>query len=306
MNISVVIPVFNSEKSLAPLVQRTIAAVRGMDATPEIILVDDASEHQNTWKECSRLSKEHKEVQAFQLSRNFGKAGAVLCGFNHCSGDYVVTIDDDLQHAPEDIPTLYQALGDHDVVIAKFRKKKHGTAKKSTSSLKSWLDRKLIGRPKGVRNGPFKLYRKEIVDAMISIKTVHPFIAALLFYVTDNVVNVDVDHHERVEGKSQFTTKKRFDSFWNLVFNNSSILLKLITMIGFLLSSLSFGAGIYYFIRKLIVQDVQSGFTTTIIVILFSSGLILLSIGVLGEYLARTISLSENKPSFIVRRKTNE
>lgn len=302
MKISVVIPVFNSDVSLQPLVDRCIATIGALGAEGEIVLVDDASENKDSWKICEDLSLK-AEVKALQLSRNFGKAGAVLCGFHECTGDFVVTIDDDLQHAPEDIKTLFETLGDADVVIARFRNKKHSGFKRLTSRLKSWLDKKLIGRPKGIKNGPFKLYRKAIVDAMIGIKSVNPFIAALLFYVTDNVVNVDVDHHPRVGGASQFTTKKRFNSFWNLVFNNSSALLKVITVIGFVLSTVSFAAGIYFFVRKLMIADVVSGFTTTIIVILFSSGLILLSVGVLGEYLARTISLAENKPSFIVKKK---
>lgn len=305
LKISVVIPVFNSDESLRPLVERCIATIVGMKGTAEIILVDDASKNKMSWSICQELSAK-PEVKAVQLSRNFGKAGAVLCGFHECTGDYVITIDDDLQHAPEDIKVLFDSLGEADVVIAKFRNKKHSSFKKLTSRWKSWLDKKLIGRPKGIKNGPYKLYRKAIVDAMISIKSVNPFIAALLFYVTDNVINVDVDHHARVGGVSQFTTKKRFNSFWNLVFNNSSALLKMITIIGITLSSLSFVAGIYFFIRKLLIQDVMSGFTTTIIVILFSSGLILLSVGVLGEYLARTISLAENKPSFIVKKKIGE
>ncbi len=276
-----------------------------MKASHEIILVDDGSENPKTWPLCEKTAQK-EGVFALQLSRNFGKAGAVLCGLKESTGDYVVTMDDDLQHAPEDIKVLFESLGDHDVVIARFRNKKHGFFKKLSSSFKSWLDRKLIGRPRGIKNGPFKLYRKPIVQAMTEIRTVNPFIAALLFFVTRNVVNVDVDHHERIGGKSQFTTGKRFNSFWNLIFNNSSALLKMITVIGFTLSLVSFGAGIYYFIRKLMIDDVVSGFTTTIIVILFSSGLIMLSIGVLGEYLARTISLAEQKPSYIVKRKAGE
>ena len=147
MKYSVVIPVYNTTHSLQELVARIEKVFRDeIKDSYEIIFIDDCSTNTDTWPTLVELKKTHPQVNVIQLMRNFGKAGAVFCGLNQASGKYTITMDDDLQHRPEDIVNLI-ANEQHDVVIGTFAQKKHSWFKKISSSIVNWFDFKLLGKP---------------------------------------------------------------------------------------------------------------------------------------------------------------
>jgi len=299
---SVVVPVFDSTESVRELAARTDRVFKDVvGASYELILVDDGSPNSETWPTLQALSEQYAEVRAIQLTRNFGKPGAVMCGFSHARGDYVITLDDDLQHRPEDIPTLI-AEQSHDVVIGELAHRKHSLVKRGLSRIKSWFDAKLIGRPKHVRMTPFKLYQAHVIRSMLTIQTPYPFVAALLLYTTRDIAMVQVEHGERKYGRSGFTYARMINSFLNLLINNSSFLLRAVSALGVLISAVSMALGLFFVLKNLIVGVPVPGWTSLIVVTLVTNGLLLFAVGVIGEYLIRVINGTERRPSFIVRQ----
>lgn len=302
-DLSVVVPVFNSDRSLFELVERFRNVLRGENVESwELIFVDDGSSNHQTWPILSELSDSIEDVRAFRLSRNFGKAGAVLCGLSHVRGAYVLTIDDDLEQRPEDFRKLWNER-EHDVVIGSFSEKAHGVLIRLSSRIKAWFDRILVGKPKDVRFTPYKLYKRYVVDSMVAMKTPYPFISALMIFVTKDIVNVEVGHARRKHGRVGFTFRKRLKQFMSLLINNSSLLLQMIALFGVGLSSVSlvYGGVVVY---RAVADDIAiAGWPSLMVAVLFIGGAILFSLGVIGEYLIRIIKGVEKKPAFIVKER---
>ena len=300
---TVLIPVYNSEKSLAELVERIKTVfIQDIKKSFEILFIDDASPNPKTWETLLSLQEKHSEIKILQLMRNFGKAGAVLCGFSEAKGEYIITIDDDLQHRPEDIPKLIEKQ-DNDIVILTFKSKKHGFSKRITSKIKSWFDYKFLKKPKHVNNSPYKLIKRDVIKNVLKIRSPYPFISGLLFFVTSNIVMVEGTHESRKYGKSDFNFKRRLKQFSNLLINNTPFLLRIIAYLGIVFSIISFFVGMFFIIKKVTVGTNASGWTSLIVLISFMSGIILFTLGVIGEYLIRIINTTENKSAFIIRKK---
>lgn len=300
---SIVIPVYNSTQSLRELAGRIDKVFRTViKDSYEIVFVDDASPNKETWKILEMLSGEYENIRCIQLMRNFGKQGAMMCAFMEVKGKFVITMDDDLQHLPEDFPLLI-AMKEHDVVMGNFENKKHSFFKKMLSSINSWFEEKLIDKPKNIRNTPFKLINAEVIKLICNIRTSHPYIPALLFFATRDVVMVNVNHMERTYESSGFTWKKMYRTFSNMLFNNSSLLLQLIAFAGIGISIFSFAFGCFFLYKKIFIGIGVPGWASLMIMLLFIGGLILFSIGVVGEYLIRIINGIESKPAYFVRKK---
>lgn len=299
---SIVVPVYNSSKSLGELVERIDRVMQECNASYEVLLIDDASPDPASWRAIAELERYHDQVRSFQMMRNFGKQAALICGFEHVKGDFVITMDDDLQHAPEEIPQLMEQR-EHDVVVARFTEKKHSLFKRLSSEIKGWFDYKLIDKPRHLKMSPFKLIRREVVEQMLRIRTAYPFIPALIFYVTRDVVNVRISHRERKYGRTTFTFRKMLKLFTYLIINNSSLVLRLVAILGVSMAVLSIGMGVYFLVRSLFVGTQYKGWTSTIVVLTTTSGMILFSIGVIGEYLIRIVTGIEARPPYVLRKK---
>ncbi len=302
MRVSIVIPVYDSPvlEELADSIEAVFRARPEDDY--EIIFVDDRSPDPRIWPTLVRLAGERERVMAVQLTRNFGQQAATLCGLREAHGEVVVTLDDDLQHDPRDIPKLL-AHADRDIVIGQFERKQHSPFKRLTSRIKGYFDRILIGKPRGIQLSSFRLLGRTVVDGVLSIRTPHPFLPALMFHVSKDVIGVPVSHVARREGRSGYTLRKLFRVFSNLLFNNSSFLLRLVGAVGISFAGLSFllaGVVIY---RKVVHSVNVQGWTSLFATLLLIGGLLLVSLGVVGEYLLRIIESSENRPTYLVRRR---
>ena len=299
---SVVIPVYNSTDSLFELVNKICLVFNtSIKATYEILLIDDCSTNMDTWKTMKSIADTNEQVTIIQLTRNFGKTGAVLCGFSNASGNYIFTMDDDLQHLPEEMPKFIEKQ-EHDVVMGIFKYKKHPLSKRITSAMKGWLERIILEKPSGIQMGPYRLHKASVVKSMIKIKTPYPFMPALLFNSTNDLVTVELTHGERKFGKSGYSFWKRFKTFSNLLINNSNLLLRLVAITGVLVACLSFILGGYYLFKYLIIGVSVPGWTTIVLFTLVLNGLVLFSLGVIGEYLIRIVRGVERRPSFLVRQ----
>jgi len=217
-------------------------------------------------------------------------------------GRWIIVMDDDLQHRPEDIEKLVE-MKSHDAVVADFpyNERQHSFSQRLSSRARNWFDSSVLGKPSHIRMSPFILIRADIAKMMLLSKHQHAYIPALLLNVTRDIVAVRASHAARKEGKSNFGFIKRLKLFSNLVFNNSSILLKGVAAMGASLSALALITGCYLIALRLLSTHYAPGWTSIAVMELFIGGAILLSLGIIGEYLVRIIQLGEQRPTYFVR-----
>lgn len=304
---SIIVPVYNSKKSLPELARRMKAVFRAMPGTTyELLFVDDGSPNAETWPTLNEIAAQDPNVRAVKLMRNFGQQAATICGLQLAVGDYIITMDDDLQHAPEDIPLLAQA-NHHDIVIGQFPQKKHGWSKRLASKIKGEFDRVILGKPKDIQLSAFRLFNRLTADAMLQlVDTPYPFIPAMMFYVTKDVVGVNITHHDRADGASGYNFFKLIKLFNNLLINNSSLLLRFIGNMGLSISFLSFVLALVFIYRKLFLKVETVGWTSLFVTVLFIGGAILFTLGIVGEYLVRIIKTVEKRPLYLIRKDTKQ
>ena len=299
---SVVVPVYNSSDQLPALCDRLTTSLQCCcEDNYEILLIDDGSSSVETWPTISQLATQHPAVRGIRLMRNYGKPGAILCGLSEASGQWIITIDDDLQQLPEDLPFLW-ANREHDVVVAQYDRKVHGPMVKLTSQLKSVFDRKLLGLP--CKMTPLKLIRREVAEGMLRFASPRPFIPALISKVTRDVVGVPCTHQSNAVAKSRYNFSRRLSQFLNLLIGNSSFLLRVLAVTG-LAAAISGFAFAFFTVMRIVVGDpITPGWASSITVDLVFGGLILLGIGLNGEYLLRILENTNQQPAFIVREST--
>ncbi|MBU1417916.1 MAG: glycosyltransferase [Proteobacteria bacterium] len=299
---SVIVPVYNSSATLIAISERIKAFFAERPQVDyELIYVNDSPFSRTTCETLAKLVEENSHVVVIELMKNFGQQEATLCGIEHSCGDYIITMDDDLQHAPEDIALLMNKQH-HDVVVAKYKQKKHSRFKCITSSIKGYFDYLLLGKPYQLKLTPFRLISRHVSRLMLERKTSYPFIPALFFSVTDDVVNVELDHYERQEGKGSYTLFKLIKIFSNLLINNSSFLLRLVGYVGISSAFFSFFYGASIIFKKVVYGHTALGWSSIMVAVLFFGGTILFALGVVGEYLIRIIVTAEQRPTYYVRK----
>jgi len=264
------------------------------------VLVNDSPSWKPTAESVATVACANPKLTVVELTRNFGQQPATLCGIEHAKGEWIITMDDDLQHAPEDIPRLLSE-SDHDAVIACFPKKHHSLFKRMSSHIKGVFDRLILSRPADLELSPFRLIRSSIALGMLRRNTPYPFIPALLFEMTDDVVNVEVEHFARTQGKSHYSFIKMLKLFSNLLINQSSLLLRLVGGVGALFAVGAFSMATWIVIRKLTLGIAISGWASVMTTILFLGGMMLITMGIVGEYLIRIIATTEQRPKYHVR-----
>jgi len=297
--ISIVVPVFNSSEVLNELydrVEKTFAK-EGMDF--QLILVDDYSAD-NSWAVISEIKKRNPgKVIGVRMARNFGQHNVIFCGLRYCTGDLIVTMDDDLQNLPEEIPLLIkqQQQTGADIVYGISTNYKKPIARQAASNALKTATR-IFSDAYG-EGSSFRLMRKELVAKLITHTQRFVFIDEIISWYTRNADFIKVTHEKSKIGRSRYTASKLISLYYNIVIGYDGAPLKTITVIGFISSLFSFLVGLYFIYRKLFF-NVRIGYTSIIVSITFSAGLILLSIGVLGEYLRKMYNLLNAQPQFSV------
>jgi glycosyltransferase involved in cell wall biosynthesis len=302
--ISIVIPIYNSRESLPELHRQIAEALQGVAF--DLILVNDGSSD-DSWSVVRNLCKANPNVIGINLRRNSGQDNAIMAGLSHAEGDYIVIMDDDLQHSPRDIKKLYETCRQgYDVCFAHFQKKKQRFWK----NLGSWLNGKiavvLLRKPPHIYMSPFQIIRKDVVKEILNYKGPYPYIQGLVFQITDNVTQIPVEHHERPSGKGHFDLIRSASVFIKHVTSFSVVPLRVSSVIGFTVALLGFCLSIYYFVSYFILRNVVEGWTTLILTILVLGGLILMSIGLIGEYLGRLYLSMNDKPQYSISEVLNK
>ena len=301
---SVVIPVFNSEKTLDTLYERIRDVFDDvLKLEFELVLVDDSSVD-DSYAAMESLREKDSRVKIFQLSNNFGQHCALMCGLAQAAGDYVITMDDDLQNPPEEIPKLVCEINsrkDLDVVIGRYGAKKHSLLR----NFGSYVARKVFyltyNKKLNVALTSFRIMRKYVAEAVAGMRVSSPRIGYLLFDVTNRIGNVTVEHHERLHGKSGYTFKMLARDLMSNLYANSVFPLIAVRNIGILASLCSLGGTVYFLARYFLVGVGVQGWTTLVLITTFFSGMILLSLGIVGEYLMRLFNEAKKKPNYVIR-----
>lgn len=286
---SVVIPVYNSAAIVAQTVSRVREFFLAQDHDFEIILVNDGS-RDNSWAVIAGLARTFPDVVAINLLKNYGQHNANLCGFREAKGDFVITIDDDLQNPPEEIGKLIEAAQrGHDLVIGRFESKQHSLVRRLGSRLVGWLNRTVFEVKDDLVLSNFRLIRRDVIDRVCRDQSVAPYIPGLVLKYSAHRCNVLVSHLARAEGASGYTMRKLLRLVANILFNHSTIPLRYGAAFGFVVSGISVLLGLFYLLRTLIDGTSTPGWATLVVLISFFNGVLILLLSVIGEYLVRVL-----------------
>jgi len=301
-DVSIVIPVYRSAPTLRDLVGRLMAVLRGMQVTFEIVLVDDGSPD-DSWRVLCELHEQHPEhVITVQLMRNFGQHNALMCGFRQSTGRWIITMDDDLQNPPEEIPRLLEAMqdGQYDLVYGRYAQKQHHRWRNLSSVVVNAFYRCVFQSRVTVTS--FRIIRRELLETIFPYRLNFTFIDGLLAWNTQRVGEVDVTHVPRQSGRSGYSISKLILLALNLFTNFSLLPLQLVTLTGLTTAAAGIAAALFFLARYCVSSITVPGYASTITAVLVLGGLQLLSLGILGEYLGRIHLNVNRKPQYVERQ----
>lgn len=287
---SVVIPVFNSEQIVATTIERTAAFFEANGLSYEVILVNDGS-IDRSWEVLRDAARERPHVRAVNLLRNYGQHNANLCGLRRARGDFVITMDDDLQNPPEEIGHLIdEAMTGADVVFGKFRRKQASKHRTLGSKAIGMINRRVFGQPSDLTVSNFRILRRDVVDRICASRSAFPYITGQALLYSSERRNVEVEHDPRPVGRSNYNPLRIARLVLRILFSYSSFPLRLSAAIGFVISALSFVVGGVFVVRGVLGDAHVEGWTSLIVLMSFFNGVIILMLSMLGEYVVRTLN----------------
>ena len=298
---SVVVPVYNSEGTLFELHRRLSEVMERLHCSYQFIFVDDGS-RDDSWKLLQKIKKEDERITAIRLNKNFGQHNATFCGFTFAKGNYMITIDDDLQIPPGEIIKLIdkQKENEAELVYGTYRKKQHGYAR----NLGTKYVRKSSGRVLG-RSNPetsFRLIEREIIQKVLDHHQHFVYIDELLNWYTDNIAFAQVEHRKRENCKSGYNSRKFLSLISNVIIYYTNIPLRFMVYGGLIASAFFIVLTSYFVIAKIFFNVPVLGYTSLITAILFSTSLIMFCLGVIGEYLRRIYMVQNKKPAYSIKK----
>lgn len=308
-DLSIVVPVYRSEDCLDALIEAISKSFANSNRDYEVVLVNDGSPD-NSWGVIESICAKNRRVVGIDLRRNFGQDNAIITGLRLARASYVAIMDDDLQHNPGDLPALLDKIEEGpDVVYAQFVVKKQ----KLWKNLGSWFNGKfaewVINKPKNVYLSPYKIIRREVVEAICRYDGPDPYIDGLLFQVTSRIAQIPVEHHPRYAGQSTYTVWKSLRVWARLAFSFSSRPMRLVSWFGFGFATLGLLLAIVVVLYRILYPEDFSqnavGWASLMVTLLVLSGIQMLFFGILGEYTGRTFVRVNNKPQSSIREVVN-
>lgn len=304
--ISFIIPCYGSEKTIEPVIKEiieTISEKKNYDY--EIVAVNDKSPD-NVWKVLIQLTQKNKKIKAISLAKNMNRPGALMAGMANSTGDYIVLMDDDGQCPMNNLWKLIEQLEKgHDIAVAKYPEKKQSKFKNIGSKINKLMTEIIIGKPKDLMFTNFTIVKRFVVTEMLKYQNPYPYMTGLMLRTTSDIVNVEMEERERISGNTNFTFKKML-SLWINGFTAFSIKpLRLATFLGLCSSFIGFIFGLIIIIKKIINPEILQGYSSLASIILFIGGVIMLMLGLIGEYLGRIYISINNSPQYVIKEKLN-
>jgi glycosyltransferase involved in cell wall biosynthesis len=303
--ISIIVPVYNSSEFLHNLLEAIDKEKIKNNWNLELLLIDDGSKD-NSFEKIVELSSHYNYIKGFRLARNFGHQIAVKTGLTHCSGDYIAVIDDDLQDPPSLLPLFFSYLDNgNDVAYGVRKKRKESFLKKLSYSTFYKILRRLSNTQIQMDSGDFCVMKKIVVENMLLLQEKNPFLRGIRAWVGFKQVGVEYERHARFQGESGYTLKKLFKIALDGIFSFSSVPIRLITVLGTLglFFAFIYSSAMLY---EYLINDVDvKGFTSLVIIISFFSSLILICLGIIGEYIVRIYDEVRNRPFTVIAETIN-
>lgn len=303
---SVVVPVYNSQHTLHELYERIKKVFQDtIHEEFELILVDDSS-RDDSYKVMQELHRRDSRVKIIQMAKNFGQHPALLCGFSYAQGDFIITMDDDLQHPPEELPKMIDVMNqreDVDVIIAKYEGRKHNPIRRLGTWVSVYATSKMLKKPRDLEITSFRLIRRFIIDAILKMNVRLPQIGNLLVQTSNRIINVTVKHDARKYGKSGYSFSRLVKDLIYDITTNSAFPLIVVRDLGLVSFAVSVIMGLVYLVRYFLYGVSVEGWTSLVLIMLAYNGIILLSVGIIGEYLMHILDESKKMPNYVERRK---
>ena len=300
---SAVIPVYNSEPIIAETINRTVAFFENAKLNYELILVNDGSSDKS-WNIVSEKAAKNPNIIAIDLLRNYGQHTAIFCGLQHSTGDYTITLDDDLQNPPEEIMHLISKVleADYDIVYGRFRIKQHASYRRVGSRAIAQVNRRIFHQPPDLVLTNFRIIREDVVERMCSYQTSYPYITGLSLMFSSNRANVWVEHHPRPVGSSNYNTFRIASLVMRILFNYSAVPLHFMTTVGAAISIVSFAIGLFYLLRFVTIGISVPGWTSLVVLVSFFNGINLIISSMLGEYIIRLVNQISSSKTYHIRQ----
>jgi glycosyltransferase involved in cell wall biosynthesis len=302
--VSVVVPVFNSAETILELVDRIDRVLAELHEKFEIVMVDDGSKDES-WKQIVAVAESNPSIVPVRLTRNFGQHNALLCGLRKARYATTVTIDDDLQHPPEEIPRLLNRLGEVDVVYGAPNRQQHGFLRNLASTMTKIALSGAMGAENARHLSAFRAFRTSLRDGFEGFSAPNVSIDVLLTWATTSFTYIDVEHRPRARGSSNYTVRRLLAHALNMITGFSILPLQIASFLG--LSATLFGGGLlaYLLIRWAVGGAIVPGFTFIASAIVLFGGVQLFALGLIGEYIARIHVRSMGRPAYLEDQVTD-
>ena len=303
---SVVIPVYNSEQLVGTTIDRVVEVFTDHGLGHEVILVNDGSSD-GSWDVIAEKARTTPNVVALDLLKNYGQHHANLAGLRAASGDYVITMDDDLQNPPDQALLLIdEAMTGKDVVFGEFDRKQAAGYRRLGSKLIGAINRRIFGQPPDLVVSNFRILRRDVVDRICASRTAHPYLTGQALMYSSRRSHVRVRHDQRPVGKSNYSLRRILHLVLTILFTYSSYPLRIAALLGFAMSFVSMVLGAFYLLSGLLRDTEVQGWTTLVVLVSVFNGFTIALLSMLGEYVVRTLDAVSNRESYHIVARVPE
>lgn len=304
--ISFIIPCYGSEKTVSIVIDEIISVVTKLNYDYEIIAVNDQSPD-NVLDVLKKIAAQNSKIKILSLAKNMNRPGALMAGMSISTGNYIVLMDDDGQCPIDRLEALIKPLKNgHDVAIAKYPKYKQGLFKNIGTKINKIMTEIVMEKPKNLSFTNFAVLKRYIVEELLKYKNPYPYMTGLILRTTNDIVNVEMEERKRIEGTTTFTFKKML-KLWINGFTAFSVKpLRLSTILGLITAFIGFIYGLYIIIYKIFIHpEITQGYSSLMATLLFIGGVIMVMLGIIGEYLGRIYICINTSPQYVIKEKIN-
>jgi glycosyltransferase involved in cell wall biosynthesis len=300
---SIVVPVYNSVEVVGTTVDRILDVFERAGLRHELVLVNDGSKD-GSWEVIADRARRSEHVVALNLLRNYGQHHANLAGMREATGDFVITMDDDLQNPPDQALVLIDTvLQGHDVVFGRFERKRAPAYRRFGTRLVERVNAKVFGKPPDLTVSNFRILRRDVVDRICASRTAHPYVTGQALLYSRHPTDVLVRHDPRPVGTSNYGMRQIFTLLLAILFSYSVFPLRAAAAGGFIVATVSFLLGAFYLVRSFFVETAVPGWTTIAVLLSIFSGVVIALVSMVGEYVVRTLdAVSESEHYHVVER----